>query len=718
MEAFKSGLLVGTAFAAFAALAGEAAAQQRGGAAEVSQLQELVVTAQRREERLQEVPIAITAISGEQLDKSRDSLRDVLNKVPGVFVVPSQLEGSISIRGVVPRGSQQAGAPTAGYYLDSSPFALIRISALPDADIYDLDRIEVLKGPQGTLYGAASSSGVIRVLTHDADLNAFETKMRGALSTTKGGEESYRADGAVNIPLVEGKLAVRGVLSYEDIGGFIDRPNKKDGNDGRKVSFRIKANAAPTEDLTLGASVWIFKRDIDSRSMGTRARTSISTRDEPEYTDIYLYALKGAYDFGPVTLSSDTSYLRYKFGADSNYNAWFPGFFPRPETLKTRIPAKVFTQEVGLASDGEGAWRWNVGGIYRRGQEYFYQHRESYVNINGTRFQDKSRSFAVFGEVTRVALDGAVEVTGGLRYFKDKQNLEEFSRFTQVVPVPPLIRKDSEYDAITPRVVVKYKPSEDLMAYASYSQGFRSGFAQSPAALSQVQPGVLSDVKPDRLHNYEVGAKGDMMDGRLSFEVAGYFIDWQDVQDSITIAVNNAGTPINIAASVNGSSASGFGFDLGLTARPVEGLTLSGAYSWNDLTIDADVRNATGVLTLAKGDRLQNSPKATLSLNADYVTPVSSSLDLRLSGSVNRASPLFFRTLINGVSTGVKSDAITLARASVAIESSNGWSATFFGENLFDTRDSTSRTTGPGLIPELFVRLQPRTFGVQLERRF
>jgi len=709
--------------AAAAALLGgsEAFAQERPrGEVAATQLDELVVTAQKREERLQEVPISITALTGEKLDRSRESLTQVLNTVPGVVAMTTQLENSLVIRGVTPLGSLNAGSATAGYYLDTAPFGLVRVAFVPDTSVYDLDRLEVLRGPQGTLYGANSVSGVVRVLTKDADVAGFEAKMRGTVSHTDHGGENYRGDAAVNVPLIDGKLAARFVASYEDVSGYIDRPNKENANDGVRQSYRLKLRAEPTEKLSLGLSAWISKRDFDGRSMGTRQLTSISLREEPESTHFYLYALTGSYDLGPATLSSSTSYLRYTFSASSNYNAWFPAFgppiFTLREQLETRVPAKVFSQEVYLTSNGDGPWKWTAGAIYRHGQEHFFQHRPSYVNIGGTHQEDTTKSYAIFGELTRVALDGHLELTAGLRYFKDEQTLRELSRFTQVNPNPPLARSNSDFDKVTPRLVVKYKPSDHLMTYASYSEGFRSGFAQSPLALAQA-PGLLGPVEPDLLKNYEVGAKGSLFGGRLAFEVAGYYIDWQGVQNTLAISVGTT-SPISVSASVNGKSASGFGFDAGVTAKPFEGLTLSGAYSRNDLTLDADVRASTGAILYLKGDRIAGSPESNWFVGADYVSPAWGDLDLRLSASANRYSALEGRALVNGASVVATGQAITVARASASLESPSGWSLTLFADNLFNERDTPTIPVGVGLIPELQIRLQPRTIGVQLEKRF
>ena len=243
----------------------EIKAQPRAGAnVEVAEatgesLNEVVVTAQRRAERLQDVPISITVLDGARLDRSSfTSVREALNSVAGVSIITNQNDNpQLTIRGVSAAVTRFAGSAVAGYYVDTVPFASISSAIIPDSSAYDLERVEVLRGPQGTLYGASSLNGVIRVLTKDADLYRSDLEARAMTSSTEHGGWNYRADAALNLPLVEGRLAARLVAGYQDESGWIDRPHRKDANSALQRNLRLKINAHPTEALPLGFTAWI-----------------------------------------------------------------------------------------------------------------------------------------------------------------------------------------------------------------------------------------------------------------------------------------------------------------------------------------------------------------------------------------------------------------------------------------------------------------------------
>ena len=240
-----------------------------------TQSEEIVVTAQKREEKLQDVPVSMTVLGGRELDRSTaEGVNEVLLTVPGVAATEALQGGNtqISIRGVTGSAPTLGGSSPIAYYLDGLPFSFVKNSVVPDADVYDLERVEVLRGPQGTLYGASALNGVVRVLTKDADLNAFGAKARGALSSTEHGGTNYRGDASVNVPIIEGKLALRATASYQGLSGWINQPSRRDVNDGDTQSYRIKLNAAPTDRLTIGLSAWFSRTHFDAPAYGTEDR--------------------------------------------------------------------------------------------------------------------------------------------------------------------------------------------------------------------------------------------------------------------------------------------------------------------------------------------------------------------------------------------------------------------------------------------------------------
>lgn len=684
---------------------------------ETRPLEEVIVTAQKRAERLQDVPIAISVLDGASLDNATvEGVAAALNRVPGVTTVTGSFFGGtqVTVRGITAAGPVASGASPVSYYLDSAPFGLVKTAIVPDANAYDLDRVEVLRGPQGTLYGAGGVGGVVRILTKDANPDAFEIKARTSGSSTKDGGENYRGDMAVNVPIVAGKLAARAVVGYEDWGGWIDRPNREDANEGDVQNFRLKVNARPTDALSIGLSGWLSRSDFRALPLATAERANRSRREEPVEIDYEVYGLNVHYDFPGVALSSASSYLHYTNDSQADYEALF-GL--TNTILYTGYDSKVVSQEVNLSSTAEGPWVWTFGGIYRDGLDHFYQFRQQYANPLGNRFTDGSQSFAVFGELTRSFADGKFALTGGLRYFEDEVAMEEISRITGLPPGAQPISLKRNFDATTPRVVLAWHASEQVMAYASYSEGFRSGWDDGPA--TKINAPFLPPVEPDELKNYEVGLKGTLFGGSLGFDTAIYYIDWEDIQQVIAILANSGtGSTLSISAGVNGETASGVGADLGLTGSPAAGLNLGLSVSWNQLELEKDVFSfptpATSLLLFKKGQRLALSPEYTAALSADYTFPLGKGYEGRFAASGNYITGTETLALVNGVRTLFKGENMLTSQASFSVNAPERWVATLFVDNIGDEADSPYPTPTPGQ----FIRIRPRTVGLQLEYKF
>lgn len=668
---------------------------------------EIVVTAQKRQERLQDVPISITALSGETLDRQPvGGVTEALRSVPGVSITSTPLGGAtqITIRGVAANGDAFNGASTAAYYIDSVPFGLVKSAILPDANAYDMERVEVLRGPQGTLYGANALNGVVRLLTHDADLSRFELKARAGLATTRDGSESYRGDLAVNVPLVEDRLALRVVGGFEKAGGWVDQPvaRQKDVNDARSRYIRAKLNAEPVDGLDIGLSAWISRIDQDAPSYSFDDRTQAAPFALPQSLDFDAYNAKVAYDFSGFSVESATSYLKFFNNSKRDYTALVPDL-----TLDTIFSSKVFTEEVLLRSNNKGNWRWSVGAFYRDAKDVLHQELGALLPapIN---FGDNSESYAIFGEITHAMLDGRLELTGGLRYFKDRVTQIELTPLSGD-PNDVLINTTRTFDAVTPRVVLTYLPSRDLTLYASYSQGFRSGFNQEPPVIREIPE--IPPAGADRLTNYEIGGKGKMLNGKLSFEGAFFYIDWKDIQQNANVVING----IVSAATINGANASGLGADLALSFHPAHGLDIGGTFSWNDLKLTRPTitQTATGPVTLfPKGSRPAFSPEYNATAFASYAFPVGAGgLQAELSGALVYSSKLIGRVLSAGTAAYFESDEQFTARAKVSLMSPRNWTLSLYGENLTDFNGITMPPTDPARQ----FRLRPRTIGLQFE---
>lgn len=698
-----------------AAPAATDSSDDRIGLAGPDELQEIVVTAQKRAERLQDVPISISVMQGAQLDESSSvSLMDALGNVPGVAVTGGQNAGlqgggaQLTIRGVTAGAPTLAGTSPVAYYLDGIPFGLVKSAVVPDLAPYDLDRVEVLRGPQGTLYGASAEDGVVRVITSDADLHNFDAKVRLTDSGTEHGGNNYQGDLAVNVPLIDGKLAARAVVGQEDLSGWIDSPVRNDVNDERLTTARIKVDALPTDSLSIGAEAWHSEARYGAPSLSLDNYTITATEPEPTRIDFNMFGLTIGYDFNVFSITSTSGYIDYH---SDNYfdispvgpllGITFPEEPTYPPLEHNVLNSKVFSEEINLASKQLGPWRWTAGLSYRDAKDQLLQ---DFLGIGN---QDQSKAFAVFGELNRKFLQDRLELTLGGRFYHDEEST------TDLMPSPgtPVDHFTASFNATTPRAVLSWFVQQNLTAYASYSQGFRSGFGQQPVIL-EAAPG-FAPVRPDKLSNYEIGSKGSLWDGRLSFDAAVYYVKWNDVQQSLTVLYQGS----TFGAFVNAASASGVGAEFAVTARLIDGLDVSVNSSWNGLEFDSDVESADGLL-FAKGQRLNRSPEYTAGASVGYTFAMGSrGYSGNLATSVNYTSKMSAPPQI-GVANGMIFDGsdLVLARVSATLKAPAHWSATLFVDNINNYHRSPFPEF-PG-IPEWNERVRPRTYGLQFEYHF
>ena len=671
-------------------------------------LEEVLVTAQKREERLQNVPISISVLNGNDLDSSTvQGVSEALNAVPGVTTVQNYLGGgtTMTIRGVSTSYPTFTGSSAVAYYLDSVPFGLVRSAVAPDSDAYDLQRVEVLRGPQGTLYGASALNGVVRVLTNDADLSNFDLRARVSDSGTESGGNNYRGDVAINVPVVEDKLAVRGVLGYQNDSGWVDQPDMHGVNWSELRTYRAKVNARPTEDLSIGLSAWSERDGSSAPSFGYTYNQTSSLLDQPITNNYDTYGAKIEYRFPWFSISSATSYLKYintgSLGLD------IPAFQLPGSTFFQNLESKIFSEEVNLNSALAGSWRWSAGGIFRRGEENVLRGYTGLIaSVPGYLNDSTSKSYAAYGELTRLFFDGKVELTAGLRHFHDDESEND------EVGSGPYLAAENTFEANTPRAVLTWHPNERRMAYVSYAQGFRSGFPQGAEVL-QDNPGFPS-LRPDRLSNYEVGSKGSLMDGVVGYDASVYYMYWAGIQQ--TLRVPFAGSPAGVPGIVNGPAASGIGTDLALYVVPVKDLTLRATVSWNNLEMNSDVVSG-GIVLFRKGDRPNASPETTAGVSGEYLFALGSSgYTGRFALSGNYTSFLANRGLSGTTLYVQDGDPIVIARASVSIDSPSRWSARLFVDNLANYRRIVSETFIGA--PDWEARVRPLTAGLEFEYRF
>lgn len=671
-------------------------AQQTNGESQ-STLEEIIVTAQKREESLLRVPIAISAVTAKTLeDTGAEQLADFLQGSPGVGIID---DGSgtqtIQIRGI---NSTYGNAPV-GYYLDELPFTYIGNTQVPDVRTYDLERVEVLRGPQGTLYGDGSIGGTIRLLTKEPVLDATQASVDLTGSSTTDGGDNYSAKGMLNLPLQSDTLGLRLVGSTESYGGWVDNTatGKKDQNERNIDSFRGKLKWVPTENMDVVLSAWHTKEEALGDSDSLENRTTLTPADDAtmEYD---LYSATVRYDFGPVSLLSATSVMDYANLLTSEY-ADLPYI--------TNEDQDLVSEELRLTSNASGMFRWTAGVFYREIERRTYLSLEA-INLTQDQTQ-KSKSYAVFGEGTFSFLDNTLDVTLGARYFEDDRSFTEVvdpATLAFVQTIDPSFSGTSRptFDSFTPRLNVAWRPTDQWMIYGNVAKGFRTGQAQPTISLLL---GILqgievpTSVEPEELWSYEIGTKGTFANGRASLEGAVYYNDWKDLQTLVVLSA----TP-RVAGLINGGTARTSGVEVMLTVRPLDRLTLQAGGGYVDAKYTQDVAGT----PVRDGDRIVGVPELTASASATYRWSLTNLLGGFAYGGAQYTSD---RTDV--ASSALPSDSTTTLGLRLGVEG-QAWSAYLFGDNLTDADGAVDvRLQG---IDGPATRLRPRTFGVNVRYNF
>jgi iron complex outermembrane receptor protein len=618
--------------------------------------QDIIVTAQKRAQLLIDVPQSISVISGGTLEKQQaNSFQDYLKLVPGLQLTQST-PGATRL---IIRGINAAGAGSAvGVYMDETPFGsstgLANGAILAgDFDTFDLDRIEVLRGPQGTFYGASSLSGVLKFVTKLPSTTAFLVRGRAGIESVKGGDLGYQSNLVVNVPL-SSTLAFRASGSYRKDGGFVNsigtagsdverRINGTKSYSGRasllfkpssEVSVRLTALA---QDIKAKASSDV---EVDSVTLEPSYGQLSQSQFAPQFTNVKyrVYNATMTFGLGFADLTSSSSYSTQKQTSLVDltflyspivqaYFYHFPNEFVDPKNVNVR----KYTQEVRLSSHSSRL-DWLVGGFFADEKAMF--HQGFFANIPGTNtayagqpnlgqvdLNSKYKELAGFADAT-VHVTDAFDLDFGGRYSHNKQENHQVLDGLLLGGFNDLGIAHSRENVFTYSVAPKLKLSRNATLYARVAKGFRPG---GPNALAPGAPASLATYKSDSIINYEVGFKGQTDDRRFSFDAAVFHIDWSNIQLIRTIN--------NFSANSNGSAAKSDGVEFTATARPVPGLdiSLNGAYTHARLTADTEVGGL-------KGDELPYSPKFSLGLNADYHWSLAQGVAGHVGGSLRHLS--------------------------------------------------------------------------------
>ncbi|WP_454887462.1 TonB-dependent receptor [Sphingomonas oryzagri] len=696
--------------------------------------EDIVVTAQKRSERLLETPQSVTALSSNDLSRlGARQFVDFATSVPGLqFTTTGAGTSQISMRGVTT--GADVGS-TVGIYVDdvpygsSSAFANGARRAL-DAGLFDIDRVEVLRGPQGTLYGASSIGGVLKYVMNRPSLTGFSGTAEAGVSGTRDGGTGYDASAIVNLPIVNDKAAVRASGYYSRDGGFVDNVGngQKNVDRGKVYGGRLDLLLAPTEDLTVRLTGFAqnIRRDgesyVDIGLDGTPVAGILDQDhplEEPFRSDFRLVSGTITYDAGWATLTSITSYQTMKTHIATDGSAVYAPilalYYGVSDASAVAIDeydrTKKFTQEVRLASAAGRKLEWQLGAFYTRENTLLHQVGQSYdtaldpipVNILDARIPSLYKEYAFFGDITWHLTD-RFDVTGGVRYAHNDQKFSQDNSGLLVAPAP---QRTSGEGVTTWLANARYRFSRNVTAYARFATGYRPGgpnyLVLDPVTKEQAAP---STFRSDKLYSYEAGLKAETADHTFAVDAAGYYIDWKNIQLLTAVA--------GVSAYLNAGEAHIKGAELTLTARPTSGFVATGAFSYND----GYLPHGNADLGARKGERLPNTPHLTASVNVDY-TLLEATLKPTLGASVRYASD---QTVSFDGSAALRQYNIP---DYVTVDLRGGFEvgpvdAQIYVHNLFDTRGQLSAQTVLSSLggPAQVALLRPRTVGMRLTTRF
>jgi iron complex outermembrane recepter protein len=672
-------------------------------AAETSkdELAEVVVTASKTgAQDLQSTPLAVQVFSGEEMKQENvNNLADLIASIPGAYEGQNQSVASRSynLRGV--GGSNANGDSPVGYYVDDVPFNVINFGIAPPIRFIDVERVEVLRGPQGTLYGQGAAGGVFIFHTKDPDLKDFRFSAESTLSQTNDAAGlNYEVTGMVSVPVIEDKLGLRvsgGTLrnqGYADVyyGAFDGTPDDKDVNKVFNDDIRVLGLYRPIENLNIRAQYWHFRPRQDFLGFLSSTESPpyyTNTAGQPSYGngDFTLYSLSFDLALDGIELTSATSYMKGTFGI---YVPIAPaGFF------SSQFFPKNFTQELRAYSTGSDAFHWVLGAQYQDGQGP----QENQIEIpafglsNNANNNTLVKNWALYGEASYDLMGGKVVPLFGLRQYHESRTFAD-----GLITGNPAKR-----DVTTWRVNVSYLPSDDLTVFATAATGFRPGIVQSVLQATLLQlDGIPASTQldPEDVTNYEIGMKWRNAGRTLNVGLNAFYT-----------TIHNQQTSVNSSAGVGGfvnfgdAKIEGLDFEL-QWATPLAGLTLglvgnvnNGEYTYIKPGLGAALPN------LVVGGRMVNAIEYNYRLDANYNTSLGN--DLNGFGNIS-----FGRTGDRFGTDGRFTDPYNIINASIGIRR-GAWDAALTGNNLSDERGPTSffgNTPNGGISPV------PRTFGIRV----
>lgn len=723
--------------------------------------EDIIVTATRRSERLQDVPLSVTAFGQEELDDlGIVGYEGIAQNTPGIVVNrPTQNFNNFTARGINTNGYSAGLQSAVAIYVDELPISANGNSTILDPNLYDVERVEFLRGPQGTLFGSNSLAGAMRIITKSPDLDDFEASASVDLGLTGSSSVRQRYNAMVNVPIMKDGIALRVTGYYRDEDGWIDNVGTgiKDSNSLEAYGGRAILLLQPSDRMKVKLlASYENSKPADSALTNPLLGKFVRNSDRPDLFQGKLtnYNVTVNYEFDFAELISSTTLSNY----DASFYVDLAGTYAQafPFALDAYGYDDLFVQETRLVSRHDGPFEWVAGFFYydkRRTVDFAYRSTPEYLAANGIvglpdEYYQRFNSYtdmseiAGFGEAT-FRFSDRFWVTGGLRYGSTK--VQSFTRgggynsnyltnaYCRSFPllcgffIPPLTITSTPYaeglkvsdDRLSWKASASWKPTDSLTAYATVSTGFRTPVVNALAGLvSTINPNdiVIPDgAKSDSVTNYEIGLKGRWLNGDLTANIAAYYIDWKDIQ----VQANRVSDSIQFATNIGGAES--YGLEYEIVARPVQGLSIALNGSFNrakvtDLTpIEAAISGAEvgtrlaspkfqGSGTLRYDFGIGGGDTAFAAVNVSHAGSFPNQFP-NVPGNPNAVSPTYdFTEAWTNVNlyAGAKFGALDL---------------TAYVENLFDDQ-SITYVHPEAFLDGRYARMRPRTVGVRANYRF
>jgi iron complex outermembrane recepter protein len=675
---------------------------------DAAQLDEIIITASKRAEKLREVADSVTAFGGNELRlMGAQSFEDYIGRAPGViFEQATPGLSNVTIRGVgTTSGNPDQGQGTTGIYLNDIPLTDPSYAiSIPDIDTFDMQRVEVLRGPQGTLFGAATLGGAVNYIINPVNLEALDARLESGVSGTQHSTEvGYTAKEALNLPLITDVLGIRITAIKRFDAGYLDNigTGRKNSNSYDDEDFRINTLWQVSRRVSVSFFSFYDSSQSPDSSYALPA-LGVLERDTtiPEYrnfvTRINNLKVDADLDFATLTLSAARTLKSQSAQSD------FTSYFGPNASVVSYPTTSMTTFEARLTSPSGGAFEW-LAGVYHGALHEYYPEP---VVKGGQVFEVITSNFlsnetSEFGEATYRFSDQWRATVGGRHY-----DIDLYTESLVGAPEAPDITAGREVGVgFSPKGSITYEPNSDFLTYALVSKGYRSGGVNLgiPPLANFPTPSTYG---PDSLVNYEIGVRPAWFNHRLTLDSTLFFIDWSDIQLRLTRPDG-----YDYAANAGGAHNLGLENALNWTATSNLQFQLSVTFLQAEISKTTDLGNG---VVLPEGARIPGAPRwsaselATYHWNTDYrpyVTVSARIVSGAQSGFPDTSTP----------SLPIMNYSVFDLRAGINVRQ---WEFSLYADNIADRRGVTAAYpsgAGPDPNTDRVFYIRPRTVGLRVD---